>query len=128
MSSREPVAAEAPIPLAPKLSAKPYGGDPIDQAAQAILGLVHRTAADAEAKNKQILGKRQGLSGDLRAAEGRIRELEAQVQHHEQRADRAEKWLYRIAMEMEQQFLGGDAALLPSQPPSPQELLRSQRQ
>jgi len=127
MSSREPVAAEAPIPLAPKLSAKPYGGDPIDQAAQAILGLVHRTAADAEAKNKQILGKRQGLSGDLRAAVERIRELEAQVRHHEERADRAEKWLYRIALEMEQQFVGGEAAV-PLQPPPPQALLRSQRQ
>jgi hypothetical protein len=127
MSNRGLLGADATIPLAPKLNAKSEGGDPIDRAAQAILGLVHRTASDAEAKNKQVFGRRQQLSAELRAAEDRIRELEAEVQHHKERADRAEKWLYRIALAMEQQFPGDDAALS-SQPPPPQALLNSQRQ
>jgi chromosome segregation ATPase len=57
------------------------------------------------------------LSGKLRAAEQRIKELEAKVRHHEDRADRAERWLYKIWVEVEQKFFGGDAVRL-SQPPS----------
>jgi hypothetical protein len=44
------------------------------------------------------------LSGKLRAAEQRIKELEAKVRHHEDRADRAERWLYKIWVEVEQKF------------------------
>lgn len=51
------------------------------------------------------------LSAQLRAAEDRIRELEAKVRHHEERADRAEKWLYQISVEVEQKFFNGAAAL-----------------
>ena len=59
------------------------------------------------------------LSGQVRAAEGRIRELEAKVRHHQDRADRAEKWLYQISVEIEQNFFGrGDSR--PLQPPPPQ--------
>jgi hypothetical protein len=127
MSNRSLVAAETVIPLAPKSNVRSEAGDPIDRAAQAVLGLLHRTAADAEAKNQQALAVTHQLSAQLRAAEDRIRELEAHVRHYQERADRAEKWLHRISMEIEQQFFGRDAAL-PSQPPSPQALLRSQRQ
>ena len=64
-------------------------------------------------------GKRNdtNLSAKLRAAEQRIKELEAKVRHHEDRADRAERWLYKIWVELEQKFFGGDAVRL-SQPPS----------
>ena len=53
MSNRSLVAADTVIPLAPKSNVKPVpeAGDPLDRAAQAILGLVHRTANDAKAKN-----------------------------------------------------------------------------
>ena len=88
-------------------------GDPLDRAA---LGLVHRTVNDAKAKNQQALAMTQQLSGQLRAAEDRIRELESNARHHEKRADRAEKWMHRISSEIEQQFFGRDAAF-PSQPP-----------
>jgi hypothetical protein len=131
MSNRGPVAAETIVQFAPKPNAKPEAGDPIDRAAQAILGLLHRTAADAEAKNQQALGMTHQLSAQLRAAEDRIRELEAHLRHHQERADRAERWLYRISQEIEQQFFGLDEAR-PSQPqpqpPPPQALFRSQRQ
>jgi hypothetical protein len=48
-----------------------------------------------------------------------LRELEAHVRHDQERTDRAEKWLHRISLEIEQHFFGR----VPSQPP-----LRSQRQ
>ena len=44
------------------------------------------------------------LTALLRAAEERIRELEAKVRHHEDRADRAERWVYKIWVEIEQKF------------------------
>ena len=45
----------------------------------------------------------------LRTAEERIKELEAKVRYHEERADRAERWVYKIWVEIEQKFFGGDA-------------------
>jgi hypothetical protein len=127
MSNSGSVAAEAIVQFAPKTNAKPEAGDPLDRAGKAILGLLHRAASDAEANNKQAVEMAHQLSAQLRAAEDRIRELEANVRHHQDRADRAEKWLYQVSVEIEQKFFGRDAAL-PSQPPSPQALLRSQRQ
>ena len=124
MSNSGSVAAEAIVQFAPKTNAKPEaGGDPLDRAAQAILGLVHRTANDAKAKNQQTLAVTHQLSAQLRAAEDRIRELEANVRHHQDRADRAERWLYQISVEIEQQFFSRDDSR-PSQPPPPQALFR----
>ena len=127
MSNRSLVAADTVIPLAPKSSAKPEAGDPLDRAAQAILGLVHRTANDAKAKNQQTLAVTHQLSAQLRAAEDRIRDLEAHARHHQERADRAERWLYHISVEIERLFFGRDNGQ-PAQPPPPQALLRGQRQ
>jgi hypothetical protein len=56
------------------------------------------------------------LSAQLRAAEERIRELEAKVRLLEDRADRAERWVYKIWVEIEQKFFGGDAVRF-SEPP-----------
>jgi hypothetical protein len=53
------------------------------------------------------------VSAQLRAAEQR---LEAKVRHLEDRLDRAERWVYKIWIEIEQKFFGGDAARS-SQPP-----------
>jgi hypothetical protein len=127
MSNRSLVAADTVVPLAPKTNVKPEAGDPLDRAAQAVLGLVHRTANDAKAKNQQTLAVAHQLTAQLRAAEDRIRELEANVRHHQERADRAERWLYHISVEIEEQFFGRDGRR-PAQPPPPQALLRNQRQ
>jgi hypothetical protein len=42
----------------------------------------------------------------LRAVEERMSELEVNARYHQDRADRAEKWLYQISVEIEQKFLG----------------------
>jgi hypothetical protein len=127
MSNRGSSAAETVIPLAPKPKLKSDTGDPLDRAAQAIVGLLHRAAAAAEAKNQQALQVTHHLSAQLRAAEDRIRELEGHVRHHQERADRAERWLYQISVEIEQKFFGQDEVLQP-QPPPPQAFFRNQQQ
>jgi hypothetical protein len=127
MSSRGASAAETVIPLAPKAKAKTETGDPLDRAAQAILGLVHRAAATAEANDQQALQMTHQLSAQLRAAEERIRELEAHVRHHQERADRAERWLHQISLEIEQRFFGQNDSRHLQQPPPPQALFRNQQ-
>jgi hypothetical protein len=59
------------------------------------------------------------LSAQLRGAEDRIRELEAKVHQHEDRADRAERWLHQVSVEIEQKFFGREDSR-PSQPAPPQ--------
>ncbi len=50
----------------------------------------------------------QKLSHQLRAAEDRIAELEAEVGMYQEKADRAEQWLHRVYTEIEDRFLRQD--------------------
>jgi hypothetical protein len=100
--------AEAVVPFAPKLNSKPEPGDQLDRVGQAILGAIRRSAGAAEANYQHAVEVTHKVSAQLRTAEERIRQLEATVRHHEDRADRAEKWLYQISMEIEQKFFGSD--------------------
>jgi hypothetical protein len=127
MSNRSLVAAETVIPLAPKSNVRSESGDPLDRAGKAILGLLHRAASDAEANNKQAVEMAHQLSAQLRAAEDRIRELEATARHHQDRADRAERWMYQISVEIEQSFFAGENSRR-SQSPSPQAVSRKPRE
>jgi hypothetical protein len=87
MSDRSSGAAQTVVPLAPKSNGKLEAGDPLDAAGQAILGMLHRAADAAEANYQQTLKMAEKLSGQFRAAENQIRELEAKVRHHQDRAD-----------------------------------------
>jgi len=78
--------------------------DPLDRAGHAVLGLLHRAAGMAEENSQQAVGIAHKLSLQLRAAEDRIKELEAATWHYKERADRAEKWLRQISVEIEQRF------------------------
>jgi hypothetical protein len=122
MSNRGQGAAEAVIPIssAPKLNSR---AEVVDRAAQTILGTINRAATTVQASYRQGLEINSKLATQLRAAEQRISELEVEARYHEDRADRAEKWLYQISVEIEQKFLGRDADN--SQPP--QVVSQSQR-
>ena len=123
MSNRNSgAAAEAVVPLAPKLNVRSEAGDRLDAAGKAILGLLHRAASAAEANYQQTLEMTHKLSAELRAAEDRIRELERSVSRHQDRADRAERWLYQISVEIEQRFFGRDDS---RGSPSPQAVLQN---
>ena|SRR5664279_6464900 len=99
MSDRASGTSETIVPF-------PNGGDPdpLDRAGNAVLGLLHRAAGLAEENSQQAVAIAHKLSLQLRGAEDRIKELEAAVWHHKDRADRAEKWLRQISVEIEQRF------------------------
>ena len=103
------VQAESVIPFAPATrSAAPDSVDQVDKAGQTILGLLHKAAGVAEANSQHALEMAQKLSHQLRAAEDRIAELEAEVGVYRDRAERAEQWLHRVYTEIEDRFLRQD--------------------
>jgi hypothetical protein len=86
-------------------SAGADGVDQVDKAGQTILGLLHKAAGVVEANSQHALDMAQKLSHQLRAAEDRIAELEAEVGMYQEKADRAEQWLHRVYTEIEDRFL-----------------------
>jgi hypothetical protein len=77
----------------------------LDSAGQAILTLLHRAAGAAEANSRQALEAAQRLSSQLHAAQNRIAGLEAELQLNREKADRAEEWLSKISMEIENRLI-----------------------
>ena len=75
------------IPFAPAArSSGANEADQLDTAGQTILRLLHKAAGVAEANSQHALDMAQKLSHQLRAAEDRIAELEAEVRLHQERA------------------------------------------
>ena len=87
---------EAVVPFAPaaKNSAADRA-DQLDNAGQTVLRLLHKAAGVAEANSHHALEMAQKLSHQLRGAENRIVELEAEVGIYRDKADRAEHWLHK---------------------------------
>jgi molecular chaperone GrpE (heat shock protein) len=79
--------------------------DQLDKAGQTILQMLHRAAGVAEENSRHALETAQKLSDQLRAAEDRVAELEAEVTAYQNRAERAEQWLHRVYTEIEERFL-----------------------
>jgi hypothetical protein len=67
--------------------------------------LLHKAAGVAEENSRHALDMAQKLSHQLRAAEDRVAELEAEVQLYRDKADRAEQWLHKVYTEIEDRFL-----------------------
>ena len=128
MNRRSIDTSETVVPFVPLArNATPDGGDPLDSAGRTILGLLHRAAGMVEENAQHALGVAHNLSLQLRAAEDRIKDLEADVRHYQDRADRAEKWLHQISIEIEQRFFGpsdGRPAQAPSRQAGPQAYAR----
>ena len=100
---------ESVIPFTPAArSAGAEGVDQVDKAGQTILGLLHKAAGVAEANSQHALDMAQKISHQLRAAEDRIAELEAEVDMYQEKADRAEQRLHRVYTEIEDRFLRQD--------------------
>jgi cell fate (sporulation/competence/biofilm development) regulator YmcA (YheA/YmcA/DUF963 family) len=77
----------------------------LDSAGQAILKLLHKAAGVAEANSRHAAEAAQKLSRQLREAENRIGELEAEVQLYREKAERAEQWLHKISTEIEERLI-----------------------
>jgi len=99
-------APQAAIPYAPsrKSAARTDAGDSVEIAGQTIIELLNQAVEAADANIKHALDVAQKLSRELRIAEERIIDLEADVRSYKDRAERAEQWLNNIASEIEQKF------------------------
>ena len=60
--------------------------------------------ASAEKNSQHALDMAQKLSHQLVAAEQRITDLEAEVERHRDRAERAEQWLHKVYTEIKHRF------------------------
>jgi flagellin-like hook-associated protein FlgL len=90
----------------------------LDRAGQTILQLLSKAADVAEQNSRHANDTAQKMSHQLREAEDRITELEAEVGAYQEQAERAEQWLHRVYTEIEDRFLrqGGDQCGMPQRP------------
>lgn len=95
--------SDSVVPFAPK-NATSNDADQLDRAGQTILKLLHKAAGVAEANSQHALEMAQKFSHQLRAAENRIAELEAEVEIYQEKSERAERWLHKIYTEIEDRF------------------------
>jgi hypothetical protein len=101
--------SETIIPFAPSSQReKVHDDDPLDQTGQNVLGMLQQAAVAAKQNCQHAVDVAHKLSLQLRTAEDRIKNLEAEVSHYQERAARAEQWLLRISRDIEQRFLEPD--------------------
>jgi predicted ribosome quality control (RQC) complex YloA/Tae2 family protein len=81
----------------------------LDKAGETILQLLGRAAHAAEQNNRQAIDTEQRLSHQLRAAEDRVAQLEAEIETYREKAERAEQWLHAVYTEIEDRFLKQDS-------------------
>ena len=93
------------IPFARSAQGAADDNTQVDKAGQTILQLLNKAADVAEQNSRHAIDTAQRLSHQLRAAEDRIAELEAEVAAYRERAERAEQWLHRVHTEIEDRFL-----------------------
>jgi chromosome segregation ATPase len=78
--------------------------EPVDQAGQSILDLLHKAADTADQNTRQAVEAAQRLAQQLQAARDRVAQLEGELAAYRERAERSESWLDKIRTEIEQQF------------------------
>src|SRR5438067_1773069 len=76
----------------------------VDESGRSIVALLGRAAETAKDDCARAMDLAHRLTFQLRAAEERVRELEAEATHFRDRAARAEDWLQHIHREVEQTF------------------------
>jgi hypothetical protein len=69
----------------------------------------HSPKSHTEQSSQQAFETARRLSQQLRAAEDRIVQLEADLDTYRQKAERAEQWLHTVYTEIEDRFLKQDA-------------------
>jgi hypothetical protein len=104
MSDRVPGQPEANVPFAPKPKARPEGNFVAEDSGHAIIALLKKAADMAKEDCARVMDVAHKLSFQIRAAEERAREAEAEAAHFRDRATRAETWMLRIRDEVEQTF------------------------
>jgi hypothetical protein len=82
-------------------------GELVDKAGQSILRLLHKAGDSADQANRHDIEAAQNIGHQLQAARDRIAQLERDLAAHHDRAERAEAWLSKIPVEIEEQVPAG---------------------
>jgi ElaB/YqjD/DUF883 family membrane-anchored ribosome-binding protein len=94
------------VPFAPTHKGNgSVAADQLDKAGSSILTLLHKAADVADDNTRHARDMAQKLSHQLRAAQQRISELEAEVASSQDQAERAEQWLHKVYTEIEERFV-----------------------
>src|SRR5215831_894392 len=104
MSADTPDKPAVIVPFAPISKGQPDATIVADDSGRAILALLQKASEMAKEDCSRAMDLAHKLSFQLRAAEERMREAEAEAAHYRDRAARAEQWLMRIHNEVEQTF------------------------
>jgi len=104
MSGYAPDKPNTIIPFAPTPKPQPDANVVADESGRTIIALLQKAADMAKEDCARAMDLAHKLSFQLRAAEERVREAEAEATHFRNRAERAEAWLLRIHNEVEQTF------------------------
>ena len=96
--------------FAPKPKDARNDGDPVERSGQAIVALLQQAAETANSNCDRAMDLAHKLSMELRAAEERVRQIELEMRHYQDRAQRAEQWLVRIYEDIEHKFFESKAA------------------
>jgi exonuclease VII small subunit len=102
---RAPTLPERVVQRAPNETPPRNTGDELDQAAEATIALLQQAANLSNERCDRAMDLGHQLSLKLRAAEDRIRQLQAERDEFQNRAARAEDWLKRIYHEVEERFI-----------------------
>jgi hypothetical protein len=92
------------VPFAPISKGQSNANIVADDSGRAIVALLQKAAEMAKVDCARAMDLAHKLSSQVRAAEERASELEAEAAHFRDRAARAEEWLQRIHNEVEQAF------------------------
>jgi hypothetical protein len=79
--------------------------DPIDQSGNVIIGMLQKAAELSNGNCVRSQAIANELSCQLQATEGRIHELESEIEHFRDRACRAETWLQMLKRAIEQRLI-----------------------
>jgi chromosome segregation ATPase len=80
--------------------------DPLDDAGHALVAMLQEAANVSKENVDRAMTVAHKFSMQLRAAEDRISQLEAEIERLESRATRAERWLEVIKKEIEDKLIG----------------------
>ena len=103
MDQRSAAAPEVLMP-APRRNAGDES-DLVDQAGHALVAALKEAARVGKENVDRAMTVAHKLSIQLRDAEDRINQLEAEINRHESRAIRAEQWLQTIKSEIENKLI-----------------------
>jgi chromosome segregation ATPase len=111
---------EQVIKFAPKVGPRSYD-TLVEEAGEAIIAKIQKAADLSNENCDRAMTLAHKLSMQLRAAEDRVNQLEAEVELLRDRAVRAERWLQTIQKEIEEKLIAPRSANATEQTSLPQD-------